>query len=82
MASQAAVVGTGAEVNVFGFAYLSFPAVGLLIVSRQPRNAIGWVLVVTGNLLAVVNQPMKTRDLISLVASIDHKENRCQSGRA
>jgi hypothetical protein len=53
VASQAAVVGTGAEVDVFGFAYLSFPAVGLLIVSRQPRNAIGWVLVGFGFSLVI-----------------------------
>jgi hypothetical protein len=46
--SQAAVIATGAEVDVYGLAYLSFPAVGLLIVFRQPRNAIGWVLVGLG----------------------------------
>jgi hypothetical protein len=48
VASQVAVVTAGAEVDVFGIAFLTFPAVGLFIVSRQPRNAIGWVMVGLG----------------------------------
>ena len=46
--SQVAVVATGAGVDLIGIAFQSFPVVGLLIVSRQPRNAIGWVLVGLG----------------------------------
>jgi hypothetical protein len=53
--SQAAVVATGAGVDVYGLAYLSFPAVGLLIVFRQPRNAIGWVLVGLGFFLVTAD---------------------------
>jgi len=53
--SQAAVIATGAGVDVFGLAYLSFPAVGLLIVFRQPRNAIGWVLVGLGFFLVTAD---------------------------
>jgi hypothetical protein len=53
VASQVAVVTAGAEVDVFGIAFLTFPAVGLLIVSRQPRNAIGWVLVGLGFSLVI-----------------------------
>jgi hypothetical protein len=48
VASLAAVAATGAGVDLYGLAFLSFPAVGLLIVSRQPRNAIGWVMVGLG----------------------------------
>ncbi len=48
VASQVAVVITGAGVDFIGNAFLSFPIVGLLIVSRQPRNAIGWIMVGLG----------------------------------
>jgi hypothetical protein len=53
LVSLAAVAATGAGVDVFGLAFLSFPAVGLLILSRQPRNAIGWVLVGLGFSLVI-----------------------------
>jgi len=46
--SQIGVATTGAGVDLFGIAFLSFPVVGLFIVSRQPRNAIGWVMVGLG----------------------------------
>jgi len=45
---QVAVVATGAGVDFIGITFLSFPVVGILIVSRQPRNVIGWVLVGLG----------------------------------
>jgi len=48
VAGQVAVVATGAGVDLLGIAILSFPLVGLLIVLRQPRNAIGWVMVGIG----------------------------------
>lgn len=32
---------------------LSFPLIGAIIVSRQPRNAIGWILVITGASIAL-----------------------------
>jgi hypothetical protein len=48
VASQVAVAVTGAGLDFIGSTFLSFPIVGLLIVSRQPRNAIGWVMVGIG----------------------------------
>jgi len=37
----------------FGVVLLVLPAVGALVVSRRPENAIGWLLLVAGVLLAV-----------------------------
>jgi hypothetical protein len=53
VASQVAVVLAGAGVDFVGITFLSFPVVGILIVSRQPRNAIGWVLVGLGFTLVI-----------------------------
>ena len=38
---------------MYGVFSLAFPVVGALIASRQPRNAIGWLLLGTGVILAV-----------------------------
>jgi hypothetical protein len=45
---QVVAVRTGSGVDPFLIAGLSFPIVGALIASRQPRNAIGWVLLGLG----------------------------------
>ena len=46
-AAKANTLGSPAFDTVFAVLYLAFPVVGALIASRQPRNAIGWVFLVT-----------------------------------
>jgi hypothetical protein len=41
-------VETGSGVDGFSIASLSFPIVGALIASRQPRNTLGWILLGVG----------------------------------
>jgi len=41
-------VETGSGVDGFSIASLSFPVVGALIASRQPRNTLGWILLGVG----------------------------------
>ncbi|MFN2388241.1 MAG: hypothetical protein ABR575_01340 [Actinomycetota bacterium] len=38
----------GATGALFGLAMFTFPAVGVLIAARQPRNAVGWILLAIG----------------------------------
>ena len=47
-AESAVSVAAGSRADPFGIVVLSFPLVGALIVHRQPRNAIGWILLVIG----------------------------------
>ena len=51
--AQAISVEAGLGVDGFAFASLSFPVVGALITSRQPRNALGWILLAVGVCLAL-----------------------------
>ena len=46
--TPANTLGSPAFDTVFSVVYLAFPLVGALIAARQPRNAIGWVFLVTG----------------------------------
>jgi hypothetical protein len=48
LAGQALSVEAGLGVDPFPVAMLSFPVVGALIASRQPRNAIGWIMLGVG----------------------------------
>jgi hypothetical protein len=48
VAAQALSVAAGAGVDAFGLASLTFPIVGALIASRQPRNALGWIMLAVG----------------------------------
>ncbi|MDQ4028527.1 MAG: histidine kinase, partial [Actinomycetota bacterium] len=43
----------GPGVDPFVIAMLSFPAVGAFVASRQPRNAIGWIMLGIGGLGAI-----------------------------
>jgi hypothetical protein len=45
--AEANTLGSPAFDTVFAVLYLAFAVVGALIASRQPRNAIGWVFLVT-----------------------------------
>jgi hypothetical protein len=47
-AGQAISVVAGLGMDLAAIAFLAFPAVGAVIVSREPRNAIGWVLLGIG----------------------------------
>jgi len=47
-AAEAFSVANGSGVDPFAIASLSFPVVGALIASRQPRNALGWVMLGVG----------------------------------
>ncbi|MDQ3770780.1 MAG: hypothetical protein M3343_01660 [Actinomycetota bacterium] len=47
-AAEAFSVAKGSGVDPFAIASLSFPVVGALIASRQPRNALGWVMLGVG----------------------------------
>jgi hypothetical protein len=46
--AQAFSVEAGSGVDVFAFTSLCFPVVGALIASRQPRNALGWIMLAVG----------------------------------
>jgi hypothetical protein len=48
VASVAVSLGTGSGLDPFAVAVLSFPIVGALIASHQPRNAIGWIMLAVG----------------------------------
>ena len=48
VAAEGISVEEGSGVDGFAFASLSFPVVGALIVSRQARNTIGWILLTIG----------------------------------
>jgi hypothetical protein len=48
VAAEALSVAAGAGVDAFGLASLTFPIVGALIASRQPRNALGWIMLAVG----------------------------------
>ena len=48
VAAQALSVAAGAGVDAFGLASLTFPIVGALIASRQPHNALGWIMLAVG----------------------------------
>jgi hypothetical protein len=48
VAAQIVSVEAGSGVDGFAFASLSFPVVGALIASRQPRNALGWIMLAVG----------------------------------
>jgi hypothetical protein len=48
LAGQALSVAAGSGADPFPVAMLSFPVVGALIASRQPRNAIGWIMLAVG----------------------------------
>ena len=52
--SVATGAGTSGEDFLFAFVMLSFPAVGALIVRRQPRNSIGWIMLAVGVVWGVV----------------------------
>jgi hypothetical protein len=52
-AAQVLSVGAGSGVDAFALASFSFPVVGALIASRQPRNALGWILLAVGVGLAL-----------------------------
>jgi hypothetical protein len=47
-AEQALSVEAGSGVDAFAFTSLCFPVVGALIASRQPRNALGWIMLAVG----------------------------------
>ena len=47
-AQQVNTLGSPEFDALFSVVYLAFPVVGALIASRQPRNAIGWLFLVTG----------------------------------
>jgi signal transduction histidine kinase len=48
VAAQIVSVEAASGVDGFAFASLSFPVVGALIASRQPRNALGWSMLAVG----------------------------------
>ena len=52
--SVATGAGAGGADTLFAFVMLSFPAVGALIVRRQPRNSIGWIMLAVGVVWGVV----------------------------
>jgi hypothetical protein len=52
MVGEVQSVHAGTGVDLFGVAMLSFPAVGALIVSRQPDNKYGWILLAVGGAAA------------------------------
>jgi hypothetical protein len=49
----ALAIGTGRTPDVAGLLFLSFPVVGALVAARQPRNAVGWVMLGIGGLHVV-----------------------------
>jgi hypothetical protein len=48
VAAEALSVAAGTGVDAFGLTSLTFPLVGALIASRQPRNALGWIMLAVG----------------------------------
>jgi hypothetical protein len=53
VAAEVASVATGSGVDLSALAVLAFPIVGALIASRQPGNAIGWIMLAVGGVVGL-----------------------------
>ena len=61
--AQGALVVAGAPANPFVLLMAAFPLGGIMILSRQPRNRIGWILMVIGLMTA---QPLGAYGAVAL----------------
>jgi hypothetical protein len=53
IAGETIAAAAGRSPDWFVFAILVFPLVGALVVSQQPRNAVGWVMLALGGVVVV-----------------------------